>query len=463
MAMMVVLETLGPDERAVFVLREVFGFDYDEIASAVGKSVAAVRQIAHRARAHVQSRRKRFEPVDPQQSAQITEQFLAAAASGDVEALIVDAGTGRRLDGRQRRQGERGAPAGGRARRRWPPCSSGSCGWADAFPDVRIETAICNSAPAVVVYSGERLEGISVEVSDGKITNFYAIRNPDKLAASPSRARSAADARGRPAGQRLSSSLTAIPTFVACAGKRCCRYEAGTKVVAQKSGVATVRLAPCGSSGSDHLGDAPAVLRALAAHGQPAALIGDWFGSRAVIAPSVTAAPVGVDEVFAVPPGACDTGVVGGGWFGYLSYPDAGADGLGPRIPEAAGGWSDCVLRQDADGQWWYESLSGARLPAWIADALRSPVAPRYGDVEWGAADRDAHRRGVLECLEAIAAGEIYQACVCTQFVGRLDGTPVDFFVDAVARTLPGTSGLRGRRLGRGGVALARAVPAAPR
>ena len=64
-------------------------------------------------------------------------------------------------------------------------------------------------------------------------------------------------------------------------------------------------------------------------------------------------------------------------------------------------------------------------------------VAPGYGDVEWGAADRGAHRRGVLECLEAIAAGEIYQACVCTQFVGRLDGTPVDFFVDAVTRTSP--------------------------
>ncbi|HEX9177407.1 MAG TPA: aminodeoxychorismate synthase component I [Mycobacterium sp.] len=193
----------------------------------------------------------------------------------------------------------------------------------------------------------------------------------------------------------------------------------------------------------DHLGDAPTMLRAVAnaaaerGLGSPAALVGDWFGSGAIVAPSVTAAPVGVDEVFAVPPGSCDTGVVGGGWFGYLSYPDAGGDGLGARIPEAAGGWSDCVLRQDADGQWWYESLSGASLPAWIADALRSPVALRHSEVEWDAADRDAHRAGVLECLEAIGAGEIYQACVCTQFVGRLDGAPVDFFADAVARTAP--------------------------
>ena len=70
MAMLVLLETLTPDERAVFVLREVFGFDYDEIAGAVGKSVAAVRQVAHRAREHVQARRKRFEPVDPARTAE---------------------------------------------------------------------------------------------------------------------------------------------------------------------------------------------------------------------------------------------------------------------------------------------------------------------------------------------------------------------------------------------------------
>ena len=83
MAMLVVLETLGPDERAVFVLREVFGFDYDEIASAVRKSVPAVRQGAHRAREHVHARRKRFEPVDPGQNGRIDAEFLTAATSGE--------------------------------------------------------------------------------------------------------------------------------------------------------------------------------------------------------------------------------------------------------------------------------------------------------------------------------------------------------------------------------------------
>ena len=95
------------------------------------------------------------------------------------------------------------------------------------------------------------------------------------------------------------------------------------------------------------------------------------------------------------------------------------------------------MLRQDRDGQWWYESLSGAPLSTWVADALRSRRSPRTYRIAWGEADRDAHRRGVLECLEAIAAGEVYQACVCTQFAGRLDGAPVDFFVDAVERTSP--------------------------
>jgi len=199
------------------------------------------------------------------------------------------------------------------------------------------------------------------------------------------------------------------------------------------------------------LGSAPGLLRAIAdaadRHGlaPPAALIGEWFGSAAVIAPSLEA--VAVDDVFAVSTGKSD-GAIGGGWFGYLSYPDAGVDCRGPRIPEAAGGWSDCVLRQDRDTQWWYESLSGAPLSDWVAEAMQKHSAPRHCDITWGEADRDAHRRGVLECLEAIAAGEIYQACVCTQFAGRLHGTPVDFFIEAVERTSPARAAYLGGEWG---------------
>jgi para-aminobenzoate synthetase component I len=190
------------------------------------------------------------------------------------------------------------------------------------------------------------------------------------------------------------------------------------------------------------LGSAPEVLRAIGDATSrlqlppPGALTGDWFGAQAVIAPSVALRPVDAADAFAVRPGAHST-AIGGGWVGYLSYPDSGSDGRDGRIPEAAGGWTDCVLRCDSNRQWWYESLSGAAMPAWLSEALTTPVPARPYRIEWDAADRRAHRRGVLACLEAIRAGEVYQACVCTQFAGTIAGEPLDFFIDGVARTAP--------------------------
>jgi para-aminobenzoate synthetase component 1 len=181
-----------------------------------------------------------------------------------------------------------------------------------------------------------------------------------------------------------------------------------------------------------------AVLRALTAAAvrsglpAPAALTGDWFGSRAVIAPSVAVERVDPAEVFDVAPGAGGDHV-GGGWVGYLSYPD----GAGARIPAAAGGWTDCVLRQDDTGSWWYESLSERPMPQWIAAALTEPVVSAPWHIAWTPPDRDVHRAGVLACLDAISAGEVYQACVCTQFAGVATGAPVDFFADLVSRTAP--------------------------
>src|ERR1700749_469211 len=86
-AMLLVLETLTPNERAVFVLREVFDLAYDEIAEAVGKSPAAVRQIAHRARRHVAARRPRME-VSQSEQRQVVDRFLAALTTGDVGGLM---------------------------------------------------------------------------------------------------------------------------------------------------------------------------------------------------------------------------------------------------------------------------------------------------------------------------------------------------------------------------------------
>jgi para-aminobenzoate synthetase component 1 len=137
-----------------------------------------------------------------------------------------------------------------------------------------------------------------------------------------------------------------------------------------------------------------------------------------------------------VRPGSHST-TIGGGWVGYLSYPDPASDGRPARVPEAAGGWTDCVLRCDRDHQWWYESLSGASMPGWLAEALTAPAPTRAYSIDWDAADRDEHRAGVLACLEAIRSGEVYQACVCTQFTGTIAGDPLDFFLDGVARTAP--------------------------
>ncbi|MGD9619772.1 MAG: RNA polymerase sigma-70 factor [Mycolicibacterium sp.] len=180
MAMLVVLETLSPDERAVFVLREVFGFSYPEIASTLDKSAAAVRQMAHRAREHVQARRKRFEPVDPKASAELTTRFFTAAATGDLEGLMAmlapevvwTADSDGKVSAARR-------PVYGADRVAKLVIGLVRLGGAAG----RVEPAMYNNAPALRLYLGESFEGvITVEVMDGKITHFYAMRNPEKLA-----------------------------------------------------------------------------------------------------------------------------------------------------------------------------------------------------------------------------------------------------------------------------------------
>ncbi|MGW7041552.1 RNA polymerase sigma factor SigJ [Streptomyces avermitilis] len=182
MAMLVLLETLTPDERAVFVLRDVFGFDYDDIAVAVGKSVVTVRQVAHRAREHVRARRKRFEPADAAKTARITEQFMTAAATGDLEGLLSLLAPDATWT----------ADSGGRttaARRPVVGAEEVAAVLMRVFRmrrlvDPRIKVVNCNNTPAMVVYSGDHPEGVFlVEIIDGKITGIYAIRNPDKLVA----------------------------------------------------------------------------------------------------------------------------------------------------------------------------------------------------------------------------------------------------------------------------------------
>ena len=186
MAMLVLLETLSPDERAVFVLREVFGFDYGEIAEAVGKPAPTVRQVAHRAREHVRARRKQrgaSTNVDPERNAEITTQFLATAASGDVQALMTmlapdatwTADSGGIVSAARR-------PVVGAER--VARAIVGLMRRAAEMAALRVDMVTCNSAPAVLLYLGEQLEGvITLEIAAGEITNFYVMRNPEKLAA----------------------------------------------------------------------------------------------------------------------------------------------------------------------------------------------------------------------------------------------------------------------------------------
>lgn len=182
-AMLVLLETLGPDERAVFVLREVFGFDYGEIGSAVGKSVAAVRQVAHRAQAHVRARRPRFAPADKRENARITAEFMAVATGGDIQAVLtmLAPDVAWIADGGGKASAARRPVVGAE---KVAKTVVGLLRSGLQMADVRVETAVCNSAPALLLYRADQLEGVfTIEIVDGLITNFYAMRNPDKLAA----------------------------------------------------------------------------------------------------------------------------------------------------------------------------------------------------------------------------------------------------------------------------------------
>jgi len=181
MAMLVVLDTLTPDQRAVFVLHEVFGFSFPEIAGAIGKNEAAVRQIAHRARTHVHERR----PPTARSSAELTnrvlQRFLTAASTGDVQGLmdvlapdvvLITDGGGIKSAALRPILGADKA-----ARFLAAVSTTGSGG------ELRIEPALFNSSPGSVVYLDDEADTVgTVDVVDGKIVAIYLVRNPDKLA-----------------------------------------------------------------------------------------------------------------------------------------------------------------------------------------------------------------------------------------------------------------------------------------
>ncbi|WP_430330707.1 RNA polymerase sigma-70 factor [Rhodococcus sp. ACT016] len=174
-AMLTVLETLGPVERAVFVLHEVFETPYPEIAEVVGKTPAAVRQIAHRAREHVGARRPRMR-VDRDQQQVVVEKFLDAVSSGDVQALVevlapdvVAIADGGGLAAAARR------PIIGAER------VAAFLSRAASLPDFVTTTTWLNGMPGIRIDVGGEATAVSLAVEDGRIVRIYAIRNPHKL------------------------------------------------------------------------------------------------------------------------------------------------------------------------------------------------------------------------------------------------------------------------------------------
>ena len=202
MAMLLLCEQLTAPERAVFILREAFGYPYAEIADIIGRSEAACRQLAHRAavRLHAESRHARFTPADPAEASrwrQLTSQFLAAAAAGDLVGLeqllsndvVAWADGGGRVPAGQR-------PVYGRAKvaRLYAALAPVLAGGkptptlAHALGELlrgglRMSEAEVNGSPSALFWAGDELLAVYVPViSDGKIAALYLIAAPDKLA-----------------------------------------------------------------------------------------------------------------------------------------------------------------------------------------------------------------------------------------------------------------------------------------
>lgn len=180
MALLVVLETLAPLERAVFVLHEVFGYAHTETAEILGRSPSAIRQLAHRAREHVHARRPRYRS-DPRLGQLITERFLAATLGGDLEALLeilapevtlwgdgggLAAGGLRPLQGREKVARLLAALAG------------------NFGPGLNVAYRSVNGDPSALLFAGDAPYAVIVlDLVPGgdQVCGVYAVANPEKL------------------------------------------------------------------------------------------------------------------------------------------------------------------------------------------------------------------------------------------------------------------------------------------
>ncbi|WP_329002090.1 RNA polymerase sigma-70 factor [Kribbella sp. NBC_00709] len=177
MAMLVVLETLSPLERATFVLREVFDLPYDEIADTLGRSEAAVRQLAHRAREHVHARQPRHH-VDKARHDEVTMRFMQAAGSGDFDQVVALLAPDAVLI----------SDGGGKKKAALRPIHGADkiARWLFAViaenPGFEVRMGTLNGEIAYIAYDGDEPDTVAfLKTEDGLINELYLIRNPDKL------------------------------------------------------------------------------------------------------------------------------------------------------------------------------------------------------------------------------------------------------------------------------------------
>ncbi|MEU4264638.1 RNA polymerase sigma-70 factor [Streptomyces argenteolus] len=179
LAVLVVLESLSPLERAVFVLREAFGYPHAEIAAILDRSEAAVRQVAGRAKRHVEERRPRYD-VDPAARRDLTERFLAAASGGDLEQLLALLAPDVRLvsdsGGKSKAPRRIIETADKVGRFLFAVGQEGVSGRQAAIVEL-------NGGPALVMTADGKPDTVfQVEIRHGVVQCAYIIRNPDKLA-----------------------------------------------------------------------------------------------------------------------------------------------------------------------------------------------------------------------------------------------------------------------------------------
>jgi RNA polymerase sigma-70 factor, ECF subfamily len=174
-AMMIVLETLTPAERAAFVLHDVFGLSFAEIGTALGRNAAAVRKLASRAREHVDARKPRFD-VDPAAHREVVDAFASATLSGDLAQLLhlLDPDAVLTADGGGLVRAARAPIAGAEA--------IASFLSAIADPARTMRTTVVNGNPALLIFTDGALEGVmALGIANGRIRTIDTVRNPNKL------------------------------------------------------------------------------------------------------------------------------------------------------------------------------------------------------------------------------------------------------------------------------------------